>query len=257
VLYHWWGTDTLRPWLDEPGRPTDAPRPVFIAVLHRSGMTAPGGYDAYVLVTPTQREQVAQVDRERVHVVPNGVDLSRFQTGSAPLAGTRPFTVGRLSNLRPGKIPEDWVRTAWSFGLAGARFVIAGDGPLRPSLEAQAWAVGGQETFRFPGYVPRGDVPRLLATFDVFCYVTSSAVECHPIALLEAAAAGVPIVAESRGGIPDIVDDGVSGLLTEEAAGIGPLLHRLRTDTVLRARLSAGARGVAARFHLRRIGSRT
>jgi len=252
VLHHWWGTDTLRPWLDDPDAAHDETRPVFIAVLHRSGMAAPAGYDAYVLVTPTQRGQVDHIDHSRVFVIPNGVDLSRFQAGPAPATGARPFTVGRLSNLRTGKIPEDWVRTASSFGLENARFVIAGDGALRPVLEAQARALGVSDAFSFPGYVAREDVPELLATFDACCYVTSTAVECHPLALLEAAAAGVPIVAEARGGILDIVVDGESGLLAETVADVGPLLHRLQADTALRARLSNGARLSAARFSTER-----
>jgi glycosyltransferase involved in cell wall biosynthesis len=251
VLHHWWGQDVLGPWLRSTVAGPGVRRPSFVLVLHRSGIAAPGGYDAYVLVTPTQRPQVARFDPARVHVIPNGVDLSRFASAD-PGAERRPFTVGRLSNLRHEKIPPDWVRTIAAFGLHGARFVIAGDGPLRPLLESDVHALGLEQHVLLPGYVPRGDVPRLLSTFDVFCYVTSTAVECHPLALLEASAAGVPIVAEARGGVPDIVQHEVNGLLADSAAGIGASLHRLRRDTALRRRLSAGGREVASRFSLER-----
>jgi glycosyltransferase involved in cell wall biosynthesis len=91
-----------------------------------------------------------------------------------------------------------------------------------------------------------------LKRFDVFCHVTSTAVECHPLALLEALAAGVPIVAEARGGIPEVVTHGVNGLLASTPGEIGDHLRLLRRDEVLRKRLSMGARGTAARFSLQR-----
>lgn len=250
VIYHWWGQDTLGAWRQAAAR-SRSKRPWFLTVLHRSGLPAPEGFDAYVLVTPTQRPQVAHVAFDRVHVIPNGVDLSRFAS-LPPRTGAERFTIGRLSGLRSGKIPIDWVRTAAAYGLSGARFVIAGDGPLRPAMQAEIRELGLEEQFHLPGYVSRQDVPQLLSTFDVFCYVTSTAVECHPLALLEACAAGVPIVAEDRGGIPDIVSDGINGLLASATRDIGACLHLLQRDTALRQSLADGARRTAERYSLDR-----
>jgi glycosyltransferase involved in cell wall biosynthesis len=247
VIYHWWGQDTLQSWRAAAASRSRARRPWFVVVLHRSGVPAPAGFDAYVLVTPSQRPQVAHVDRDRVHVIPNGVEVSRFDPPD-PRSARRPFTVGRISSLRSGKIPADWVRVAAGYGLRGARFVIAGDGPLRSQLEADVRALGLDAQFLLPGYVNRREVPQMLSTFDVFCYVTSTAVECHPLALLEASAAGLPIVAEARGGVPDIVADGISGLLARTSDEVGACLRRLRRDRALRRRLAAGARDVAARY---------
>ena len=249
VVYHWWGQDPLRAWRDRVHLTPSRPR--FIAVLHRSGVPAPDGFDAYVLVSPTQRSQVAAIDSARVHVIPNGVDLSRFPVSGPP---TRPsqFTVGRISGLRSGKIPESWVQTIAGFGLNNARFVIGGDGDLRSALQRDADRRGVADHVEFTGYVSRNDVPRLLATFDVFCYVTSTAVECHPLALLEACAAGLPIVAQPRGGILDIVTNGANGLLGESNAEIGEHLRRLQHDRPLRDRLPEGARAVAQRFAIER-----
>lgn len=250
VIYHWWGQDPLAEWRAEAaGAQTRTPR--FVAVLHRSGVPAPAGFDAYVLVSATQRSQVTHVDAERVHVIPNGVDLSRFTNSSRPAVGSR-FTVGRISGLRSGKIPEDWIRTAAAFGLEDARFVIAGEGPLRSTLRLDAERIGVSPAFEFPGYTAREEVPELLSTFDVFCYVTSTAVECHPLALLEACAAGLPIVAQPRGGILDIVTHEENGLLGESSREIGEHLRRLRQDVTLRERLSDGARATAARFAIER-----
>lgn len=262
VVHHWWGQDVLRPWIadaradaraDAPGdAPGDGPRnangarqPVFLLVLHCSTHAVPPGYDAYVLVSPTQRPQVTAIASERVHVIPNGIELSRF---SPALSGNRdgePFRVGRVSNLRQGKIPADWIRTAAGYGLTGARFVIAGDGPMRAVLEADVRDLGLEATFSLPGYVARDEVPALLRTFDVFCYVTSTAVECHPLAVLEACAAGVPIVAESKGGIADIVRHGVNGFLASSPDEVPRFLHLLRDEPALRSAMAREAREIA------------
>jgi glycosyltransferase involved in cell wall biosynthesis len=252
VLFHWWGQDPWFPWVSAARSQPVAQRPFFVLILHRSGVPVRIGYDSYVLVTPTQQPQVAAVEPERVHVIPNGVDLTRFRPRVSRDDRRRPFTVGRLSNLRPGKIPPDWVRTAAGYGLRGARFVIAGDGPLRSVLESDICALGLQKRFVLPGYVARENVARVLATFDVFCYVTATAVECHPLALLEAAAAGLPIVAEPRGGVADIVEHRVTGLLAGSPADIGMCLRVLRRNKPLRMRLGRGARKMASRFSLDR-----
>lgn len=250
VLHHWWGHSAFRPW---PRRLDGGlqSRPAFVCVMHNMRYLAPPGYDAYVLVTSEQRPLLGDLDPARVHVIPNGVDLSRF-TEPPPHAPERPFTVGRLSNLRPIKIPADWVRTAAGYGLRDTRFVIAGDGALRAALAADVQALGLDSVFSLPGYVVRDDVPRLLSTFDVFCYVAATAVECHPLTLLEAAAAGLPIVSEARGGIPGIVTHGVTGFLAHHPEEIGPFLHTLQRDVALRRRMGLAARQAADRFSLDR-----
>ena len=164
----------------------------------------------------------------------------------------RPFVVGRLSELRDGKIPDGWIRTLASYRLENTRFVIAGDGALLPILRKSAIDSKLDDQISFPGYIPRREVPSLLETFDVFCYVTSSAVECCPLAILEAMAAGVPVVAEARGGIPEIVVSGENGLLARSLDEIGDHLRRLREDPALREHLGRGARATAEKFCLKK-----
>lgn len=250
VLFHWWGKDPWLPWIREANS-RSGPRPSFVVVLHHAGIPAALGYDHYVLVSPSQRPQVAHLPRAKISIVPNGVDLSRFAgTVRHRPPGGGPFVVGRLSGLRAGKIPPDWIRTAASFPVPDAHFVIAGEGALRRALEQEVRALGLEARFTLPGYVSRGAVPGLLASFDVFCYVTSTAVECHPLVLLEALAAGVPIVAEARGGIPDIVADRVNGLLAESPGDVGRHLRALRDDPAFCAQLAAGATRTAPRFRV-------
>jgi len=108
-----------------------------------------------------------------------------------------------------------------------ARLVIAGRGALRKRLEALAADHGVASKVRFAGLV--SDVPRLLSAFDVFAF--PSRWEGFGIALIEAMAAGLPVVASRTGGITEIVEDGVSGLLVapgdpgELAAALARLLR--------------------------------
>ena len=251
VFFHWWGNDPWMPWVLSrvPGRP------IFVCVLHHAGIPAKAGYDRYVLVSRSQLPQVKGITPDQVRVIPNGIQLERFpllvdDRDQRPNTPAGPFVVGRLSELREGKIPADWVRTLASFELENTRFVIAGAGALLPILRKSATDLNIEDKVSFPGYIPRDDVPSLLRTFDVFCYATSSAVECCPLVLLEAMAAHVPVVAEARGGVPEIVIDGENGLLANSTPEVGAHLRRLRDDPELRARLGRGARATAERFSL-------
>ena len=76
-----------------------------------------------------------------------------------------------------------------SFGLPRRAWVVAGDGPRAARSPAAPPRSAVEDRVAFPGYVPRAEVGRALGTFDVFCYTTSTAVECHPLALLESLAA--------------------------------------------------------------------
>ena len=246
VLFHWWGKDPWMPWVES----RRAASPAFVCVKHHNVIPAKAGYDRYVLVSRSQLQQVAHIPQDRVHVIPNGIDLERF-----PIRvdrRERPFVVGRLSELRDAKIPAGWIRTLASYRLENTRFVIAGDGALLPNLRKSAFDLKLDGQISFPGYIPRCEVPSLLETFDTFCYVTSSAVECCPLAILEAMAAGVPVVAEARGGIPEIVVSGENGLLARSLDEIGDHLRRLRDDPGLREHLGRGARATAEKFSVRK-----
>jgi glycosyltransferase involved in cell wall biosynthesis len=129
---------------------------------------------------------------------------------------------------------------------------IVGDGPERPALEAEIRAAGLLQRVELAG--ERRDVPQLLEDADVF--VLSSRSEGAPLSILEAMAAGLPVVASAVGGVPEIVDDGTTGLLVPpgDAGALAAALERLLADPALRSRLGgAGWERVRERFDLAQL----
>lgn len=190
------------------------------------------------------------IDQERVLTVPNGVARPPAPPSGAPAAVRAGLGVPdtavlalQVGLLRPGKGHADL--------LAALRFippevdlhvVLAGNGPLRASLEAAARRLPRSQRVHFAGF--RDDVPVLLAAADLV--VHPSHVDAFPTALLEALAAGRPILATTVGGIPEIVTPDVGVLVApRDPAALAGALTELAVDPERRARLGAAA---AARF---------
>src|SRR5579875_3020105 len=181
---------------------------------------------------------------EMVCVLENGVDLERFRN-LPPLtarSATGKWHVGVVANLRPVKGLDVFVRAA---ALVHARhpqtvFTVAGEGPLRTVLQQQAAAEGLAEHFSLPGSV--ADVPSFLASLDVA--VLCSHAEGMSNALLEYMAAGRAIVATQVGAAPELIVDGVHGLLVPpgDAPKLAGAIQRLLEDRELAQRLGTAAR---------------
>jgi glycosyltransferase involved in cell wall biosynthesis len=142
----------------------------------------------------------------RAHVVPLGIDLERFRNGRVVLDGR---IVGNVARLSEQKGQRDLIAAAPHVleRHPDVLFVIAGDGELRAELEQLAAPLG--DRFTFLG--ARDDVPDLLASFDVFAFPSRFEGLC--LAVTEAQAAGVPVVATPVGGIRETVVDGETGWL--------------------------------------------
>ena len=128
-----------------------------------------------------------------------------------------------------------------------AVFVVAGEGSERADLEARARASGVADRIVFLGH--RDDIPELLAASDIF--VLPSLCEGLGLSVLEAMASGKPVVATRIGGIPEAVEDGVSGLLVapHDAGALASAIRALLQDKSLANRLAAAGRArVVERF---------
>jgi len=205
------------------------------------------GVDRYFAVSrEIAAELVEHLDWpvEKVEVLYNAVDVEHTAVAAPPglreqLGGseTRPLvlTPARL-NAQKG---HDTLLAAIS-EVPEALFLLAGDGPERERLEALAAELGVADRVRFLGR--REDIPQLLAASDVFAL--PSLYEGSSLAVLEAMAAGIPIVSSAIGGTDELIDDGRSGLLVPpgDAAAWAAALRRLLADPRLRRDLAARAR---------------
>jgi glycosyltransferase involved in cell wall biosynthesis len=174
--------------------------------------------------------------------VPNYIHGDRRRVEGTPILGS----VGRLSPEKGHRFLIEALASVLTV-VPAARLVLVGDGPERSALEQLAIQLGVAERVDFMGY--RTDVLDLLPSFDLF--VLPSLTEAMPNALLEAMAAGVPVVATRVDGIPEIIQHEVNGWLVSPASAddLARTLVRLAQDEPLRAAL--GQRGhatVAARF---------
>ena len=178
----------------------------------------------------------------RVAVIPNGVDLARF--GPAPTSRLRSagMTVGTLAHLRPEKGLVDLVQAAAI--VRGShpqhRFVLWGEGPLRPRLEELVRQLGLGGTVELRGTTTEPEVA--LRQLDIF--VLPSVSEACSNALLQAMATGLPVVATRVGGNPLLVADETTGLLVPPAqpAELAKAILRLIEAPALATALGARAR---------------
>jgi glycosyltransferase involved in cell wall biosynthesis len=187
-------------------------------------------------------------------VILNGVDLERYGRPANPVAG-RVLMIGRLA---PQKRPDLAVR---AFAAArerhpGAEFFLIGDGPDRRSVESLVAELGLADAVHILGY--RDDVPQLLA--EAACLLLTSDYESCPFTVIEAMAAGTPVVATRVGGVPELVEDGKHGLLVERgrvellAAALDWLLAAPELGRDLGA---AGRRTAKLRFSRERMVAET
>jgi glycosyltransferase involved in cell wall biosynthesis len=176
---------------------------------------------------------------ERVVVLENGVDLTRFTEHNAP---ARTGRVGVTANLRPVKGLDVFVQAAAAVSVAheDATFHVAGEGPLRSALVRLANDIGLGEGLTLRGSI--ADVPDFLAGLDVA--VLPSLTEGMSNALLEYMAAGRPIVATAVGENVRLIEHGVNGLLVPpgDATRLATAIGRLLSDPPLAMRMGAAAR---------------
>jgi glycosyltransferase involved in cell wall biosynthesis len=192
------------------------------------------------------------VPGRKLAVVPNGIDTRAFAgddlaagaasvraelgiPAGAPVVGT----VGRLAEVKR----QDVLIRGFAAALGrfpDARLLIVGDGPLRGELRQLAGSLGLADRAHFVGYRPHPE--RFLRAMDVFAL--TSRTEGMPLSILEAWAAGVPVVASRVGGIPGLVEHGRTGLLVDpgDPQALANALAGLLGDPSLAGRITDAAR---------------
>jgi glycosyltransferase involved in cell wall biosynthesis len=180
---------------------------------------------------------------DRIRVVPNPVPLTELSDREElrrrhRFAGPTLVVAGRLVPQKALGVALEALR-----GCEGVELVLAGDGPERERLETLARAAGLEERTRFLGAQPRRTVLELLAAADAV--LLSSAWENFAHAVVEGLAAGTPVIGTDVGGVAEVVEDGVNGLLVPpgDPAALAAAIRRFFADEELRGRLRAAAAG--------------
>jgi glycosyltransferase involved in cell wall biosynthesis len=196
-----------------------------------------------------------------VHI-PNGVDVSRFRHAPADRDGlmnefgwgaSDPLVIS-VGRLEAEKNYPVLVRamSAIAGRHPGLRCLLVGGGSLQADLETLIRSLGLEGAVRLAGR--RNDIARLLACADIF--VLASSKEGLPVSLLEAMAAAKAVVVSAVGGMPEVVQDGETGLIVPagDTAALAGAIERLAGDAGLRAALGARAGETAARdFDIARV----
>lgn len=206
----------------------------------------------------------AGVQPERVRVVPSGVPLGRLAAPatvelleSFGVPAGAPLAV-LVASLSDAKDPSTFVRA-----IAAARrevpslhALLVGDGPLRDALAAEITSLGLDDSVHLVGF--RTDAEALEAAASVVV-LTSRSLEGTPGVLIDALALGKPIVATNVGGVPEVIEHEVSGLIVPpgDAEALGRSIARVLLDASLAARLRVGAKARAPQFSIEHTVDRT
>jgi glycosyltransferase involved in cell wall biosynthesis len=225
------------------------------------------GLGTHCIIAISQRQRHDLVNRfgiaapEKVSVVPLGLDLASLLQSTPEVElreslrlGATDFVVGYVGRFVPIKDLPTLLRAFRMVqqSVPGARLVMAGDGELRAVLVELASELGLSEHVRFLGWVR--DLAALYASFDVVAL--SSRNEGTPVMLIEAMAAGLPVVATDVGGVGDIVESGVNGLLVQAGNpdALARALIEMAGDPERRRQMGrAGRQSVASRLDIRRL----
>ncbi len=197
--------------------------------------------------------------REEYHLIRSGVELDRFGHPQQPPAEIRAklgipadaLVVGSVTRLSLQKAPLDLVDAFAEIHRKRplTHFIIVGDGPLRPDVEAKIRELGLSDQITLTGL--RRDVPELMAAFDIF--VLSSLWEGLPRVLPQAMATGLPIVATRADGSAEAVAEGENGFLVQrgQPKALAGKVLLLLNDAELREKM-----GENGRLHAHTFGAR-
>ena len=201
-------------------------RPAGDFIMRRLWPSVTDYADAVIAPSESLRKLLKQMGvRQPVELIRNGIELSAFHTYPSVKKACKPDSshqsiriiyVGRLSAEKNVLALLEEFAAALRVNRR-LHLTLVGDGPQRSQLEQRARVLGARAHIDFKGAVNYSDVPKLLSDADIFA--TRSLSEVHPLTIIEAMAAGLPIVATHSPGIDDIVEDGLTGLLSPDLEG--------------------------------------
>ncbi|MBK8940131.1 MAG: glycosyltransferase [Polyangiaceae bacterium] len=220
-------------------------------MLRRVGAAATHRFVAVSPATAAFSRELREVFPWKLSVIQNGTDLSRFKADARAREATRKalgipkdaFVFGTVGRMAAVKNHALLVRAAAPLLADATRLVVVGHGAEAERTRALASELNVASWTHFAGETPR--VPEHLAAFDVF--VLSSDSEGLPLSLAEAMGTSLPLVCTAVGGVPQVVDEGETGLLVPKGdeAALRAAMARLRADPSLVLTMGRRARAVA------------
>jgi glycosyltransferase involved in cell wall biosynthesis len=248
-------------------RTADPRRPWIRSFLNRASS---GLVDLYVSNSEAGRRLLIERDRipaAKVLTIHSGIDPAWGAPAPAALEPTRPGTtsplsgahptvdgavVGMVAHFRPGKSFDQVVRIGEQIrrSLPEVTFILVGDGETRGEVERLAERTEDRSAFIFAGALD--DIAPLLSSLDLFVLATET--EGLPVSIIEAMAMARPVIATNVGGIPEIVEHDVTGLLVPpgDDGALAVAIRRLLADPELAGRMGeAGQRRIRERFDVK------
>jgi glycosyltransferase involved in cell wall biosynthesis len=240
------------------GSVTSLPQPAADAIMRQVWPEFTDYADVVVTPSVSLRDVMLEFGvRRPIELIENGVELRPFHHPTAPLSKTDlnvPETavlvtyIGRLSPEKDVDILLEQFAIAKDV-VPNLHLMVIGQGTSRAELEKQARQLSIADSVLFTGAVEYENVPNYLAAADLFA--TASVTEVHPLTVIEAMAAGLPVVAISSPGIVDTVQSGRSGLLTTKpAGGLAAALVGLASNLPRRQQMALAARTDSKRFDI-------
>jgi len=236
---------TLHGWIEATKKGS------FYAWLDRRAVA---GADIVIAVSEHTAAIARKHEIAKVKVARNGIDIADWGPVTADRHARpaderdRPFTIGYVGRLSAEKGTADFVRVARLVldRKPGCLFMVIGEGPAGPAMQAAVEAHGMTQDFRFAGYLERDELRTAYESMDVL--LLTSHTEGLPITVLEAAASGVCVVATRVGGVPELVTHGQNGLLAEagDAETLSKHVQEVAADPELAERLRSNGRRVVA-----------
>ena len=218
--------------------------------------------DRVIALSPMQRDELIReriAPASRIAIVPLGVDLARFgtieRTTARAALGVSPdaMVIAAVGRLVPIKRIDRLIR---AFALVRDRVPsselwLVGDGSERPALEALTGSLDLSDSVRFVGW--SGATGHWYAAADIIALTSER--EGTPLALIEAAASGRPVVAMAAGGVADVVVDGTTGFLVpvDDVTAFADRLTALACDPISRSRMGSAAPAHARAFDADRL----
>lgn len=219
-----------------------------------------------VVITPSASVRDVMINfgvRRPIEVIENGVEVRKFWNPpnphhrseyGVPESGRLLVYIGRLAQEKNLDILFEQFKLAADI-VPDLHLLVIGKGPLAEDLPWLAEDLGIADRLHMPGAVPFDEVPNVLAAADAF--VTASVTEVHPLTIIEAMAAGLPIAAVRSPGIEDTVTPGHTGFLAGEPAGLAAAIVALLSNHERLQEMSQAAREESKRYDIMRTVEKT